>query len=114
MASSQQKEKFPITNKKVTDSIVDYAKKAQEYLHSHFSMRERLEAIDREYQRENNLGDEDNAARNANAAGDKRKRRDISVPIVMPQVESALGYFAEVFTTGYPVFGVGAAPEFDD
>lgn len=105
---------FPLANKKIADSIIDYAKKAQEYIHSHFSLRERLEDIDRRFQGEDDFTSEQRKARNANNAGDKTKRRNATVPILMPQVESALGYFAEVFTTGYPVFGVGAPPEFDD
>lgn len=111
---SRPNESFPLTNKQVTESIVDYARHAQEYLHSHFSLRERLEDIDRDYQREGDMTVEQRKARNATRAGDKRKRTNLTVPIIMPQVESALGYFAEVFATGYPIFGVGSSPEFDD
>jgi hypothetical protein len=112
--SSAPSPDFPLTNKKVTEAIVDYARHAQEYLHSHFSLRDRLEEMDRAYQREEDMTNENRKAKLAVRAGDKRKRMNITVPVLMPQVESALGYFAEVFCTGYPVFGVGTDPEFDD
>jgi hypothetical protein len=105
---------FPLTNKKIADSIVEYARRAQEYSRSQFSIRSTLEYIDREYQREGDMTDEQWKARMATKAGDKRRRTNLTVPIVMPQVESALAYFSEVFLTGYPIFGVGSSPEFDD
>lgn len=105
---------FPITNPKVASGIVDYAKKAQEYLYSHFSMRDKLEIIDRSYHREEDMTQENMQAKNAQRAGDKTRRTNLTIPIVMPQVESALSYFTEVQLTSYPIFGVGGPPEYDD
>ena len=105
---------FPLSNKKISDSIVEYARRAQEYSRSQFSIRSTLEYIDREYQREGDMTDEQWKARMATKAGDKRRRTNLTVPIVLPQVESALAYFSEIFLSGYPIFGVGSSPEFDD
>ena len=114
MAAPSSATDFPLTNTKISDSVIQYARHAQAYIHTHYSLRDRLEDIDRAYQREEDTTTEQRIAKAAVRAGDKRKRTNLTVPIVMPQVESALGYFAEVFTTGYPIFGVGAPPEFDD
>jgi hypothetical protein len=106
---------FPLQNQKVTTAIVDYARKAQEYLYGHFLLRDRLEELDRAYQREEDTTLEHVQAKNANRnSGDKTKRDNIIVPIVMPQVESALGYFSEVFLSGYPIFPVGGPVEWDE
>lgn len=40
----------------------------------------------------------------------KRKIGELSVPIVMPQVESAVAYQAGVYLSSYPIFGVTAPP----
>lgn len=40
------------------------------------------------------------------AGSAKRKIGDLQVPVVMPQVESAVAYQAGVFLTSYPIFGV--------
>ena len=40
----------------------------------------------------------------------KRQIQNITVPVVMPQVESALADLQEIFLTGYPIFGVVAPP----
>jgi len=105
---------FPLTNKRITDNIIQYAKKAQDYTRSQFDIRGNLESIDRAYMREDDMTEEDQKARIANTTGDKKKRRNITVPVVMPQVESALTYLSEVFLTGYPIFGVGSPVEYDD
>lgn len=105
---------FPLTNKKVTDSIVEYARKTQQYLYSNFTLRDRLEEIDRAYYREDDRTlDQVEAKDIVRRRGDKRKRTNVTIPILMPQVESALGYMSEVFLTGYPIFGVGGPPEYD-
>lgn len=105
---------FPLHDKKISASIVDFCKRAQQFVYSQFSIRDTLEYIDREYQRENDMTDEQWKAKLAVRAGDKTKRTNIGVPIVMPQVETALSYMHEIFLTGYPIFGVGSNPEFDD
>jgi len=95
-------------------AIIKYAEKAQQLLINQFSMRSNMEIIDRYFNREVDWTDENIRAKLANRIGDKRKLQDVVVPIVMPQVESALGYFTNVFLTGYPTFGVAADPATED
>lgn len=65
---------------------------------------------DRAYQRQLNITAEHINAVRSNMAGDARKLQDMTVPIVMPQVESAVAYQAGVFLTSYPIFGVISSP----
>jgi hypothetical protein len=65
---------------------------------------------DRAYQLQLNTTAEHIKAVRSNMRGDSRKVQDITVPIVMPQIESAVAYQAGVFLTSYPIFGVVATP----
>lgn len=66
---------------------------------------------DRAYQRQLNVTAEHIKAVRANMSGDARKLQDITVPIVMPQIESAVAYQAGVYLTSYPIFGVVSYPK---
>lgn len=94
--------------------ILLYASNAHGNLLNNFSLRPHLEEIDRSYMREKNWTEAQVRARLANARGDAHKIQDITVPIVMPQVEAALAYMVQVFLTGYPIFGVEADPTNED
>lgn len=91
-------------------AFITYAQSAHTLLLNQFSLRTQLEEIDRYYMREGDFTDAHVKARFANRRGDKKKFQDVTVPVVMPQVEAALGYLCNVFLTGYPTFGVAADP----
>jgi len=76
--------------------------------------RSRYERIDREYQRETDLTEAQQRAKAANRSGDADRLQNMTVPVVMPQVESAVVHQTSVFLTGQPIFGVVAAPQFID
>lgn len=95
-------------------SVCLYAQKAHELLLNQFSLRNNIEMIDRYYMREVDWTQENVKAKIANRIGDKRKLQDVVVPVVMPQVESALSYMANVFLTGNPIFGVAGDPSTED
>ena len=78
------------------------------------STRERFEQIDKEYQREVDFTEEQRRAKAANKTGDPNRFQNITVPVIMPQVESAVTYQASVFLSGYPIFGTVASPEYMD
>lgn len=107
MAGPQQF--FP--NMDSQNAIINYAQRAQDLLQNQFSLRSAMEDIDRDYIREHNWTDAQIKSRIANRRGDARKFQDITVPIIMPQVRAALGYLANVFLMGYPIFGVSADPQ---
>lgn len=78
------------------------------------NLRTRFELIDKEYQREMDQSLETQRAKAANRAGDSDRYQNITVPVVMPQVETAVTYQASVFLTGSPLFGVVSSPQFID
>lgn len=95
-------------------AFLRYAEQSHTLLVNQFSMRSALENIDRDYAREKNFTIENLRARAANRNGDASRFQDITVPIIMPQVNSALGYMTNVFCTGYPIFGVAGDPSVSD
>jgi hypothetical protein len=64
--------------------------------------------------REQDQSTEQARAKYANSYGDKTKFQNITVPVVLPQVEAAVTYQASVFLTGTPIFGVVANPQYMD
>lgn len=76
--------------------------------------RANLERIDLQYQREVDSTEEAKKAKQANRKGDVTKHRNVTVPVIMPQVEAAVVYQTSVFLTGEPLFAVVASPEYVD
>ena len=76
--------------------------------------RARFEEIDKTYQRELDQSEEHARAKAANKAGNPTRFQNMTVPIVMPQVETAVTYQTSVFLTGHPIFGVVSSPEYMD
>jgi hypothetical protein len=95
-------------------NLITYATTCQQLLINQFSIRSYMEMVDRSYMRENDWTEAQRKARIANRNGDAHKIQDIIVPVVMPQVETALAYASNVFLTGYPIFGVAADPSLQD
>ena len=79
-----------------------------------WNIREQLRQKDLVYMREQDYTKEQWRARLANMYGDPSKLQNVTVPIVMPQVESAVVYQSAVFLSGNPMFGVVATPQFAD
>lgn len=75
------------------------------------NLRAGLEWRDRVYYRETDWTKTQLQARWANYWGDAKKMQNMTVPVVAPQVETAVAYLAEVFCTGEPFFGVVTPPE---
>lgn len=91
-------------------SIVNYLKEAvrsQSYRKEFTTI---LEYLDREYARMGNISEEHLKAKRENKEGNKKPLQDVTVPVIQPQVDSALSYLAGVFTSGYPIFGLVAQP----
>ena len=78
------------------------------------TFRTMLSYRDKAYQRQLDVTSEQIAALRGNKAGDANKLQNMTVPIVMPQVESAVAYQAGVYLTSYPIFGVVAYPKNQD
>lgn len=93
-------------SKDTQELLLNHLRKINSFFGATFSIRDRMEAIDKSYQREGNLGQPHNRAKQANKYGDKSKLQDLTIPVVQPQVDSMQSYLAGVFLTGNPMFGV--------
>lgn len=98
-------------NQRQQDNIIRAATSWQDAIYTMYSMRYELANLDRIYMREKDWTDEQVKSRIANRRGDSSKIQNVTVPIVMPQVNSALDYYNEVFLSGYPIFPIVADPQ---
>lgn len=109
---------FPTTplpiSKDAQKIVVRYLLDAQTLYTTTYNIRSQLEMRDRAYYREQDWSKDNQRAKFANETQDPSKLQNITVPVVMPQVETALAAQAEVFLTGYPIFGVVADPADQD
>ncbi len=91
-----------------------YAKRFAESCTELGTFRQLLEHRDRAYQMQldqtaEHVRQVKQALQNPSSA--RRKVADLNVPIVMPQIESAVAYQAGVYLTSYPIFGVVSNPQ---
>lgn len=94
------------------EGLIEYFKGVKNLFDKNYNLYERMRDIDLVYMREQNWDLDHIGAKISNRYGDASKYQDITVPIVMPQVETAVTYQASVFLTGIPLFGVVSAPKF--
>lgn len=104
----------PLTKKAQAAFIAYYESIQLMANHTRAEFRARYVEIDKTYQREVDRTNEQIRAKAANKAGDSNRFQNMTVPIVMPQVETAVSYQTSVFLTGSPIFGTVASPEFMD
>lgn len=104
-ASPQQKLHQHIL-KKVTDYQSNFWKDS--------ALRENMLLIDKYYSRSYGVTQETLKARLAAIRGETFKIANFITPIVLPQVESALGYLSSVYLTGSPIIAAGAPPQYAD
>lgn len=76
-----------------------------------YNIRGQLVARDLAYYRETDGTKAQAMAKAANQSGDTAKMVNVTLPVVMPHVETAVAYQASVFLTGFPIFGVVAPPD---
>lgn len=95
---------------KVQDGILQFTRQCYQQLATQWNIREQLRQIDLAYIRETDFTKDQVRARLANRYGDPTKFQNVTVPVVMPQVEAAVTYLSSVFLTGVPLFGVVSDP----
>jgi hypothetical protein len=100
--------------KKSQDAIIQYAAQCFTYINTQWNIREQLANVDRIYMREQDLTADNNRAKQANRYGDPTKLQNVTVPVVLPAVETATAYQTAVFLQGQPIFGVAASPQYED
>lgn len=95
-------------------AIIEYLKQCYAQYNAGITIRERMRSIDLSYAREKNLDKENRRAKAANKYGDQSKLQDLTIPVVMPQVEAAVVYQTSVFLQGIPIFGIAPTPQYID
>lgn len=98
----------------VQHNIIEFHKRAGLQAYRQWNLREQMRQVDLQYQREMDQTKEHRRAKVANKYGDSTRFQNITVPVVMPQVEAAVVYQTSVFLQGTPIFGVVASPQFED
>lgn len=101
-------------NKTASDAFVSFFQQCKEQYFQSYSIRGCLEIVDRSYAREGNLGTDQNRSLILNRLGDKSKIQDFTIPVVMPQTETALAHLAMVFLSDVPMFKVVGDPKTED
>lgn len=98
------------------NNLLQYAKRfAENCSQSLGDWRALLEYRDRAYQMQlDQTAERFKSLRRTLDGSARRKIVDITVPIVMPQIESAVAYQAGVYLSSYPIFGVFSSPEQED
>lgn len=95
-------------------ALVQFHKQCYSMLNQQWNLREQMRQVDLAYIRETDWTQEGWRAKLANRYGDPTKFQNVTVPVVMPQVESAVTYQTSVFLTGSPMFGFVAPPDQED
>lgn len=95
--------------------VLQYARNCAERFHEAMpNFRGMMEFRDRAYIRQLNVTAKQLEAVRKGMAGEPTMAQDLTVPIIMPQIESSVAYKAGVFLSNPGVFGVVAPPEFMD
>lgn len=103
-----------LLNKESQNQIIRYLQSRHSIFEAFSNLRTQMEKRDLAYQRERDMTTEQLQASVANRRGDFSKIKNFEVPVVLPQVESAVTYQTAVFLQGNPLFGVVSSPEFTD
>lgn len=96
------------------EAVALYLNSAISLYATSFNIRNQMVQRDLSYYGTNDSTQRQALAKSANQSGDTTKIQNITVPVVMPQVESRLAYLQETFLSGHPIFGVVAPPEQKD
>ncbi len=94
--------------------LIQFHKQCNQMLQQSWNVREQMRNIDLAYIREQDWTDPNRRAKLANRYLNSDKIQNITVPVVMPQVEAAVTYQASVFLSGLPIFQSAAHPQFED
>jgi hypothetical protein len=99
---------------KSQEAILEFSRSCYNMMNQQWNIREQMRKIDLAYMREQDLTAAQVRAKVMNQLGDPTKFRNVTVPVIMPQVESAVTYQSSVFLTGNPIIGWVAPPGQED
>ena len=96
------------------EGLIQYHRTVSTLVEKQWRLKDQMRNVDLAYLREQDLTTENIRAKIANRYGDSNKIQNITVPIIKPQVRSAVAYQAAIFCSDYPIFGVIADPIYQD
>lgn len=96
------------------EGILQFTSQCKSLNTQHWNIRNQMRKVDLAYMREQDLTREQSLAKASNNLGDPTKFQNITVPVILPQVEAAVTYQSSVFLTGHPIFGVTSNPDMID
>lgn len=103
-----------ILSRTAQQGLLVFSRQCYNMLNQQWNIREQMRKVDLDYMREKDFTVEHARAKLSNRYGDPSKYQNITVPVVMPQVENATMYQTSVFLQGSPIFGVVASPQYQD
>lgn len=106
--------RFVSTKQELHVNLIKKLKGYRSNFWSSSARRENMLLIDKYYARSYGVTQEQLKARVSAIRGEAFRIQNFIAPIILPQVESALGYLDSVYLTGSPIIGVGAPPQYAD
>ena len=103
-----------ILTRTAQEGLLQFQRQCYNMLNTQWNIREQMRQIDLAYIREKDQTDVHQKSKLANRYGDSNKFQNITIPVVLPTIESAVVYQSSVFLGGNPIFGVVANPQFED
>jgi hypothetical protein len=113
MAANQPTQAL-IISKASQEAVIAFHNQCFNMLNMQYNLREQFRQIDLAYNRENDLTDAQVRAKQANKYGDSSRIQNVTVPIVLPIIESAVTYQSSVFLSGTPIFGISSDAQNED
>lgn len=101
-------------NKRAQEAIIAFFRECVATSTHQYQLRDMLRKVDLAYMREIDRSEDTIKSAIVEARGDPTKFRNIILPVIMPQVESAVAYQASVFLSGYPLFTAVTRPGLED
>lgn len=102
-----------ILSKKSQNALKEFYTQTFQSLQTTWNLRTRMRDIDLAYIRENDWTTENARARTLNKLGDPSRLQNLIIPIVQPQVVSAVAYQVAVFLSQYPMLEVVSSPAYE-
>jgi hypothetical protein len=94
--------------------LLEFQKQCYTMLNTQWNIREQMRQVDLAYIREKDQTSIQQKSKLANRYGDANKFQNITIPVVLPAIESAVVYQASVFLSGNPIFGCVANAQYED
>ena len=103
-----------LLSKTAQAGLLVFSKQCYTMLNTQWNIREQMRQIDLAYMREKDQTDVHQKSKLANKYGDANKFQNITIPVVLPTIESAVVYQSSVFLAGNPIFGCVANAKYED